>query len=334
MGDTANKIKSLIEQSEKIVITSHKSPDGDSVGSSAGLYHYLKKLGKTPVICHPDEAPEFISWAIPSIKLLDQSAEEVSALIHEADLLFALDYNDPTRMGNDMAELFVASSAKKVMIDHHLFPKDFTDLSISRPDVCSTSQLIFEFIEQVEGVQFMDSTICTPLYLGIMTDTGSFRFSSVTPKTHEIIADMIRLGVDQGSIHERVYDNIPLRRIQIRSYAIAEKLEIMESYGVAIVSLTKEEFERFNHQKGDTEGLVNHALAIEGVRAAVFLRELDDSVRLSFRSRSEYPVNELAMREFEGGGHKNAAGGIWYGSIQEAIENLKVKVPNYFETKD
>lgn len=331
MADQYKEIASLIHQSEKIVITSHRSPDGDSIGSSAGMFYYLKKLGKEPIICHPDVAPEFLNWAVPSIEILDENPERVANLIAEADLLIALDYNDPSRMGHEMGDLFVASSAKKIMIDHHLFPKDFTDFSISRPDVCSTSQLVFELIEDAEGKGFADAQICTPLYLGIMTDTGSFRFSSVTPRTHEIISEMLKAGVDHSSVHERVYDNIPLRRIQVRSYAIAEKLDIMERYGVAIVSLTNEELERFNYRKGDTEGLVNHALAIEGVRAAVFIREQGGSIRLSFRSRPEYPVNELAMNEFDGGGHKNAAGGVWNGTIDSAIENLKLKVPKYFE---
>ncbi|MCH2223807.1 MAG: DHH family phosphoesterase, partial [Crocinitomicaceae bacterium] len=222
----AKEIQEIVEQSNRIVITSHRSPDGDSIGSSLGLYHLLKALGKTAVICHPDPCPAFITWAKGDIEILDFENHQDSVVkeMNSADLIFCLDYNGSGRLGREMGELLLQCSAKRIMIDHHLDPEDIFDIAVSEPNVCSTSQLIVELTESISE-DLMNETIGTPLYLGIMTDTGSFRFSSVQPRTHEILAKLIRCGVKHSKIHEDTFDNNRLDRLKLRGYTIAEKLE-------------------------------------------------------------------------------------------------------------
>lgn len=328
----AKKVIDFIKNAERIIITSHKSPDGDSIGSSLGLLRFIKALGKEATVCHPDPSPNFLNWVKNEDKIIDfeTNPEEVKAFLNDADLLFALDYNGAGRLGEQMGELFSEAKGKKIMIDHHLNPDDFVDLAISEPSVCSTSQLIAELIVASGNSSLLNESMGTPLYLGIMTDTGSFRFSSVTSRTHELLALLLKAGVKQSDIHENTFDNNRLDKLRLRSYIIAERLEIIEEQGVAIISLTDEEKERFHYIKGDTEGLVNVALSIEGVKVAAFFVENKDVVKISFRSKGDIAVNTLSTDHFNGGGHKNAAGGASYISLDETIEKFKSLVPKYF----
>lgn len=328
----AQRIIELIKNAKRIVITSHKSPDGDSIGSSLGLLRFIKALGYDAVVCHPDPCPDFINWVKEEDTIIDFETypDQVKAELEQGDLLFALDYNGPGRLGNEMGELFSAATGKKVMIDHHLNPDDFVDLAVSEPSVCSTAQLIVELIVASGNSDLINESMGNPLYLGIMTDTGSFRFSSVTPRTHELLALLLSSGVKQSDVHENTFDNNRLDQLKLRSYIIAERLEILEEYGVAIISVTNKEKERFHHIKGDTEGLVNVALSIEGVKAAAFFVEGDDIVKISFRSKGDIAVNQLSADHFNGGGHKNAAGGASFVNLDETIAKFKSLVPNYF----
>jgi phosphoesterase RecJ-like protein len=328
----AKSIIELIKNAERIVITSHKSPDGDSIGSSLGLLRFIQALGCKAVVCHPDPCPDFINWVKENDTIIDfeSKPEEVKDQLSKADLIFALDYNGPGRLGKEMGELFLAAMGKKVMIDHHLDPDDFVDVAVSEPTVCSTSQLILELIVASGNSDLINESMGNPLYLGIMTDTGSFRFSSVTSRTHELLALLLKSGVKQSDVHENTFDNNRLDKLRLRSYIIAERLEIMEEYGIAIISVTNKEKERFHHIKGDTEGLVNLALSIEGVKAAAFFVEGDDIVKISFRSKGDIAVNVLSNENFNGGGHKNAAGGASYVSLDETIAKFKSLVPKYF----
>lgn len=328
----ANDIVELIRGAENIVITSHRSPDGDSIGSSMAMYYFIKELGKEARICHPDPSPAFLDWVKADVEIVDfiHHEEEVKVIIDNADLLFAMDYNGANRMGHEMGDLFSASEAKKVMIDHHPHPDDFVDISASYPDTCSTCQIVYELAVSSGNEALITKEMGTAIYLGIMTDTGSFRFSSVKPRTHEIIADLLKRGVDHTSVHENTYDNVPINRLKLRGYAIANKIELLEKEGVAVIWLTAEELERFNYKKGDTEGLVNTALGVEGVRVAAFFADKDGQVKISFRSKGTIPVNKIAKDHFMGGGHINAAGGTANESIEAAVERFKSLVPEYF----
>jgi phosphoesterase RecJ-like protein len=316
-----------------IIITAHKSPDGDSVGSSLGLYQYIKKLGKEVVICHPDPAPSFLMWmeGIENILTMQNQAEQIAQHFAKADLVFCLDYNSPERIGEEMQKLLVDSPAKKIMIDHHLDPADFTQISISDTSSSSTAQLIAEVVLNGPYRHLLDEQTGTPLYLGILTDTGSFRFPSVTPKTHDILSKLIASGVKHYQIHEQLNDNNTFEKLKLQGYAMSNNLEVLNEYKVAIISLSAEDLENHKFQKGDTDGLVNMALSIKGIKAAMFFSEKDGMIKISFRSKGqENPVNVLAAEHFEGGGHANASGGVSHLSMPETLEKIKKLIPNYF----
>lgn len=321
-----------IKNANNIVITSHFSPDGDSIGSSLALYHFIEKLGKKSTICHPDKSPAFLNWleGFQDIVVYETDKEKGNGLLANADLIFLLDYNSHDRVGKEMEPALRASTAKKIMIDHHLNPE--TDLNIVVSDItsCSTCQLIFEMIDQSGNKDLLDSKIGTPIYLGIMTDSGSFRFPSVQARTHIILAELINAGVKHYEIHEKVYDTNTLDRLKLRGFATSEKLEILKDYPIAIISMSQEELERFNYEKGDTDGLVNIALSIQGIKMAAFFSEKDGLVKISLRAKGDYSVNQLASDHFEGGGHKYASGGISKKPLAEAIEYFKSVVPNYY----
>lgn len=326
------QIVAEIKVAKKIVITSHKSADGDSVGSSLGLLNFIKKLGLTATVCHPDAAPKFLHWLDTSAFLLmTDQPDEISAAFTTADLVFCLDYNATNRIGPDMQALLEAATCKTVMIDHHLNPEDFATLTASEPSASSTSELIVDLIEQSGNISLLDEKIGTPLYLGILTDTGSFRFSSTSPRTHEVLAKLLAGGVVNNLIHEKLSDNNTLSRLRLQGYAMCEKLEVMEDYMVSIISLTKEELAKYNYQKGDTDNLANQALSIKGMRAAIVFTERDGIMKISFRSKgAENPVNILAGENFNGGGHANASGGMSELTVTETLEKIKGLIPQYF----
>ncbi len=326
------RIMQQVDGAESIVITSHKSPDGDSIGSSLALYHFLRAYGKNPIICHPDAAPSFLTWMPGGHDILhfDHTPERVAEKMAAADLIFCLDYNTSNRIGKDMEVHLLSSEAIKIMIDHHMDPADFCEIIVSEISVCSTSQLIYELIDQSENLELLNEDTGTAIYLGIMTDTGSFRFPSVQPRTHEILRHLLLSGVKHYKVHENVFDTNTIDRLKLRGYAISEKMEIMSDLPVAIISLTEEELERFNNQKGDTEGLVNVALSVQGIEMAVFLAEKDGVIKMSFRSKGDRFVNVMAGEHFSGGGHKYASGGMSTDSMEETIKRFKKVVYNYF----
>jgi phosphoesterase RecJ-like protein len=319
-----------IDGAENIVITAHKSPDGDSIGSSLALYHYLKWKNKKVQICHPDAYPNFLSWLpdIDNVLNYEENKELIDHAIGKADLIFALDYNHPSRLGDDMSPVLNGKIDKTIMIDHHLNPADFAFLTISETDVCSTAQLIYELIVSDEK-GLINESMGTPIYLGIMTDTGSFRFNSVTPRTHEILAHLLASGVNHTAIHEAVFGQNSLNQLRLRSYAICNKLEIIEQGKVAILSLSEQELEDYHYEKGDTEGLVNVALSVTGVKMAVYLQEKEGKVKISFRSKEDQAVNQLAADHFDGGGHAYASGGINFDTLEATIEKFKKVVHSY-----
>lgn len=330
------QIENEILAASHIVITSHKSPDGDSVGSSLGLYQFIKKLGKSVTICHPDPAPEFLFWLedISSILTLTTDPSLVEEQFEKADLIFCLDYNSSDRVGAEMQQLLEKASCKKIMIDHHLNPGDFAFITVSETSVCSTSQLIYELIEQSGNIALLDGRVGTPLYLGILTDTGSFRFPSVQPRTHEVLAKLLEAGVAHHLVHENLNDNNTVGRLRLQGYAMCEKLEVLEAFHVAVISMTEEELKKFDYKKGDTDGLVNLALSIKGMKAAIFLSEKDGLIKMSFRSKGkENPVNMFAAEHFTGGGHANASGGVSELSMTETLNKVRSLVPLYFGSR-
>lgn len=326
------EIETEIQAAAHIVITAHKSADGDSIGSSLGLLHFIEKLGKKAVVCHPDKAPDFLYWLdTTAIILMEENQEEVTAQMKKADLIFCLDYNATDRVGPDMQALLEEATGKKIMIDHHLNPEDFSTLTVSETTASSTSQLIVDLIDQSGHLALLDEKIGTPLYLGILTDTGSFRFSSVKPRTHEVLAKLLAAGVEHHLIHEQLNDTNTESRLRLQGYAMSEKLEILYDHNVAIISLSKAELAKYNYKKGDTDSLANMVLSIKGMKAAIVFTERDGIMKISFRSKgAENPVNVLAKEHFDGGGHANAAGGKSDLTVEKTLEKLKALIPQYF----
>lgn len=333
-ADKIDRLKEVLTKEKNIVIVSHKSPDGDSMGSSLGLYHFLKSKGYRVDCCHPDVSPSFLHW-MPGkneIYLLEDNTEVTSKKISEADIIFCLDFHHPNRTGK-MEDLLVKAKAFKVVIDHHRDPdQNFASLLFSDITASSTSQLVYELIEALNETTDLNYDSKSCLYAGIVTDTGSFRFSSTSASTHEIVSKLIASGLKTWEIHEKIYDTNSLNKIKMTSYAMLEKLVIFKEFETAYIWLTKEEEDRFGIVKGDTEGLVNQILGIEGIKMSGFFKESDGIIKISFRSKGEIPVNILCNQHFEGGGHLNASGGKFNGKIQDAIQKFVTILPDFVKT--
>lgn len=325
-------IKKILADSQSIVITTHKSPDGDAIGSSLALFHYLKKNNKEVVVIVPDAFPDFLNWMSKSDEIVyyDSQSEIADKYIAKADLIFSLDYNALNRIGN-LGEVIGVSSAKKIVIDHHQDPQEFADHYFVDVECCSTAQLVYEFIDKLNDLEKLDKVIGECIYCGIMTDTGSFRYPSTTSKTHQIIAHLIDLGVNGSEIHQAVYDTYSEDRLRLLGYALTEKMKVFSGLNVAYISLSQEELNKFNFKKGDTEGLVNYPLSINGIKMAVLLTEKEGAVNFSFRSKGDFYVNKIANQYFNGGGHIYAAGGRLETTLEEAIKQLESVIEQYKE---
>lgn len=322
----------VLGSSKKTIILSHHSPDGDSIGSSLGLYHYLTQKGHEVQVITPDPVPSFLHW-LPAFDLAlnfetqkDPSFDTITA----AELIFCLDFNTPERMGNmNFAFQRKSKSAYVVNIDHHTNPMDFADYQISDTSASSTAQLIFEFIKELEKDFQVDQNIAQCLYTGILTDTGSFRFSATSSKTHLVAAELVATGINFNRIYQRIYDSYSENRIQLLGFALKDKLRLNRDCSSAIISLTEKELSQYQYKKGDTEGLVNYPLSINWVKMSVLLTEKDGLIKMSFRSKGNLKVNEMASTHFEGGGHVNAAGGRFVGSMDDAIKKLEATILSY-----
>jgi phosphoesterase RecJ-like protein len=327
-----SELQAQLAKKPTIVITTHRGPDGDAMGSSLALYQVLLAQNYAVKVIVPNSYPSFLHWLPSNEAVLEYEGNEVEAneILAQADLLFCLDFND-LRRTDMMCSSLEASTALKVMIDHHQEPKDFADFTFSVPSVCSTCQLVFEFIELMDWSNYLSVDVAKCIYTGMVTDTGSFRFSSVDKRTHEIVAKLIDLGLDHAKVHQTLFDTNKESRLKLLGYCLSEKLEVLPEYHTAIMSLTREELERFSFQKGDTEGFVNYALSIEGVVFTAFFVKHEDLVKISFRSINQFRANLLSKEHFGGGGHVNAAGGAFEGSMEDAIAKFKKILPNFKE---
>lgn len=314
------EIKTLLSSPKKIVIVTHWSPDGDAMGSSLGLYNYLIKKKHLVTVITPNDYPTFLEWLPGNKKVINfsEKAKPAKAAVAKANIVFCLDFNSLKRidaLGDEIAK----SKSVKCIIDHHLQPEDFADYMLHDVKACSTCELVFDFIELMGDKKFVTKDIANCLYTGIMTDTGSFRFPSTKAKTHRIVADLIEAGAENASIHDRIYDDNTEDKLRLLGYCLEEKLTVLKEFSTAFFHLREDELKRFNYKKGDTEGLVNYALSIRGIRFSVFFVERDGIVKISFRSKGDFNVNLFARKHFSGGGHANAAGGMSDLTLDETI---------------
>ncbi len=330
----SKKIEDLIvylSTPRNIVIIGHRNPDGDAVGSTLGLKHYLDKKGHTAQVVMPNEYPDFLHWLPGSntVKRFDrQNTQSVKAL-DKSDLVFLLDFNALHRVGDDMKHTLEGCKNDFALIDHHQQPDDFTYM-YSDTSMSSTCQMVYNFIEMNNDVDLIDANIATCLYTGIMTDTGSFRFRSTTSKTHHIIADLIDKGAENDRIHSNVYDSNSYGRLQLLGQALSN-LRIIEDCNTAYITLTQEEKKHFSFEKGDTDGVVNYALSVKGINmAAIFIEDVEQGIiKISFRSKGKFSVNKFSRNHYSGGGHDNAAGGKSLESMEDTITGFTTLVNTY-----
>lgn len=314
-----NELKQLLTGAQNVVITCHVSPDGDAIGSTLGLMHTLRKWGKQAHVITPDMLPPSLLF-LPGVKdIVVYTRQEAQAkqLVDEADLIVCLDFNSLYRIDR-FAPVIGNAKAKKVLIDHHLDPDDFADLVVSYPEMSSTCELLFHALWFMGMRRYMSRWAAMCIYTGMMTDTGNFTYNSNNPDIYRIIAELLKFGVDKDYIYNVAMNTYSADRLRLMGYALSEKMELMPEVGGALISLSHDELMKYNYQRGDTESLVNRPLTIPGICWSIFLRDDLEYIKVSARSTGDFAVNGYCEQYFSGGGHKNAAGGEFRGSMEEA----------------
>jgi len=320
------EFKNLLDSSKRIVITTHHNPDGDAVGSALGLYHALNSFGYPVTVVTPNGFPEFLSW-IPGteqvVRYSDQKSNAVSSILN-ADTIICLDFNGFKRT-EEMGDVLMRANGKKILIDHHPMPEDNFDLQFSYTEVSSTAELVYEILTSCFAHDIVNTNAAICLFVGIMTDTGSFSYACSRGRTFQIAGELISKGVDVEKVQGAVYNNFSTDRMRLMGFSLNEKMKVFPEYKSAYISLTKEDLKQFKHKMGDTEGFVNLPLSIKGIVFSVLFVEHDTFVKISLRSRGSFPVNVVSQKHFNGGGHINAAGGKTFMSLAETevfFENL------------
>lgn len=328
---TTQIVSKLLAQPQKIVVIGHKNPDGDAVGSCLGLSIFLNSLGHSATVVMPNDFPDFLKWmpGVDDLVIYEKDTKESSDLLDQADLIFTLDFNNLDRVG-DLQMPLENSNAKFVMIDHHQQPAGYAVATYSDVSMSSTSEMVYHFMAALGKEDLLSKEIATNLYTGIMTDTGSFRFSSTTPTTHKIVAKLIEAGAKGDIIHQNVYDTNSQERMKLLGVAL-NNLNILTEYNTAYITLTQKELDDNNFKKGDTEGFVNYALSVKGiVFAAIFIENKQESiVKMSLRSKGDFSVNDFARNHYSGGGHINAAGGKSSQSLNKTVTEFISILPRY-----
>lgn len=324
------KIKRKVDKAEKIVIVTHVGPDGDAMGSTLALWHYLMTIEKEPVVIVPTPFPNFLAWMPGAECVLDYEnfKERSDEIINSADLIFALDFNTASRM-DKMADAVLKSTADKILVDHHLHPENFAKIIVSYPEISSTSELIFRLICRMGDFSKINLACAESIYTGMMTDTGGFTYNSNNQEIYIIIAELIKLGVDKDAIYRKVFNTYSADRLRLMGFCLYEKMKVYPEYRAALISLSAKELSQFNFINGDAEGFVNIPLSIEGVDFSVFMREDTDKIKISLRSQGTFPTNKVAADLFNGGGHLNASGGESYLTLSETVKKLEDALPDY-----
>jgi bifunctional oligoribonuclease and PAP phosphatase NrnA len=318
-------IQELLSSPKKIAIIPHRSPDGDAMGSTLGLYHFLLKLNHKPVVIAPNEFPDFLSW-LPSsetVLIYENDRANCTQILIEAELVFTLDFNALHRTG-EMEQVLNKLAVPMIMIDHHQLPDSYAAVTYSDTSFGSTCEMIYNFISFLDKKSLIDKTVATCLYTGILTDSGGFKFPKTTGTTHRIVAELIDLGVENSEIPNLLFDNNSYDRLQLLGRAL-QNMKVLFDKKTSYISLSQNELDDFNYIKGDTEGIVNYGLSIKDiVFAAIFIEHKDENIiKISFRSQGDFDVNQFAREHFSGGGHINAAGGKSNDSLINTIKKFE-----------
>lgn len=329
MMENIKELKALLGYPKDIVITTHRNPDGDAIGASLGTYHFLNKLGHAVRIVSPSEYPDGFGWMkdIEKIVIYDTEPEEAQAVIQRADIIFCLDFNALDRI-DKVGDLVEKAKAVKVMVDHHLYPEPFPDFMLSDTTASSTCELVFDLINGLGWKEHMDHLIGECLFTGILTDTGSFKYST-SAKLYRIVAELIEFGVDDYKLQDLIFNSMSEKHLRLLGHCLHNRMEILDEYQTGIITLTKEDYANFDIQRGDTEGIVNFLLKIKNVKVAAFITEQPTIVKISLRSKGDFSVQEIAKRHFKGGGHKNASGGYSFQSLSTTVRRFKKVLPLY-----
>ena len=319
------KIQELLSTPKKIIIIPHRSPDGDAMGSTLGLYHFLKKLNQESLVVAPNEFPDFLAWLPDSdaVLIYEKDKENIAQKIYDADLIFTLDFNALHRTG-EMEQVLTKVTAPFIMIDHHQKPDDYAKYQFSDTKYGSTCEMVYHFIVSLGMENLIDKTIATCIYTGIVTDSGSFKFPSTTSTTHRVVANLIDKGIENAAIHNALYDENSYNRLQLLGQAL-KNMKILFDKKTSFITLSQKELDQNNYEKGDTEGIVNYGLSIKGIIfTAIFIEHRDENIiKISFRSQGSFDVNQFARTHFNGGGHINAAGGKSYLSLNETVAKFE-----------
>jgi len=325
------KLKEVLSTPQNIIITTHHKPDADALGSSLGLYNYLKSKGHEVTVISPSDYPDFLKWMKGNDKVViyDEENEDASkGLVDKADIIFCLDFSVLKRI-NGLGEHVRESSSIKVLIDHHRDPEEFADYGSHDIHSASTAQLVYKMIVSFGDKSLITKDIAECFYAGIMTDTGSFKHPNTNKEVHEIVAQLIDLGANNSEVSRLIYDTNSLDRLKFLGFALSERLQVYPEYHAAFFAVSIEDLKKFNSKTGDTEGLVNYALSINGITMAALFTETEDGTKLSLRSIGDFEVNTLANQYFSGGGHKNAAGGKTDRNLFETVELFKKIIVKY-----
>lgn len=326
----ANELKRIIESSRKVIITCHITPDGDAIGSTLALMHLLRGMGKHARVVTPDTPPKNLMGLPGASDIMPFSRFEaiLKPIFEQADLICCLDYNDLKRIDR-LSPMVEASKARKVLIDHHLDPGDFADLTISHPEISSTCALLYRLICDMGWKRKINRRIGECIYTGMMTDTGNFTYNSCHPYLYEAIAHLVSIGVDKDRIYNDVCNSSTVNRLRLNGYALSQKMQVYPDHRCALISLTRDELNEHQYERGDTEALVNRPLSVPQIIYSIFLREEPAYIKVSMRSRGEFPVNRICSDHFGGGGHLNAAGGEYKGSMDQCIALIESFMPEY-----
>ncbi|WP_143310829.1 DHH family phosphoesterase [Chitinophaga vietnamensis] len=317
------EIKPLLENPKKIVITMHQKPDADAMGSSLAMYHYLTQKGHTVTVISPTNFPDFLKWMPGADGVIDyeSSTDRAIQALEGIELLFCLDFNALYRTKN-LAPHLEKLDCPKILIDHHLEPQPGFEYGVSDTAASSTAQLVYETIYKLGDEQLINLPIAECIYAGTVTDTGSFRFASTSARVHRMVADLMDRGLKHEVIHQAIYDNFLENRLRFLGHSLLNRMEVFYEYNTAMLAIPYSDLKRFDLQTGDTEGLVNFLLSIQGIKMAALIIDRNVEVKLSFRSKGNFDVNTFARKYFDGGGHFNAAGGRSTDSLEKTVSRF------------
>lgn len=334
--------QSLIQSAQYVALLTHQSPDGDAMGSSLAMYHYILSLGKNAQVIVPNAFPDFLAWlpGADTVWFYDSQAAQADSYLEKADLVICTDFNAPSRIGA-LGDKMLTLACPKLMIDHHLHPSDFADFIVSEPEASSTCELVYEVLSTLSAQ--LSTQIATCLYTGLMTDTGNFSYNSNRPQIYSIISQLVTAGANKDEIYNAVFNQYSVERMKMVGYCLYQKMRVFPEHHTALIYLSRKELYRFHFQKGDAEGIVNMPLQSKDIHYSVFMREdkatpdemeknggISTKIKISFRSQGDRPVNVFASEVFNGGGHANASGGEFYGPIKDAVQLFLDNYERYF----